>query len=121
MHELRIHLAACHGQVADGQCIRLVGCQRLFFGDVHLIVGGRVDHHRWVEFRDARLDNRAIGDVDHSALEAVYFISARGKFRFQLDSKLSAASKNRDPFAFHHFILAYLDNIPTVDIPWVDA
>ena len=46
VHQTRVHLTASHRQIANREPVHQERRLRLFFRDVHLIVGSRVDHHR---------------------------------------------------------------------------
>ena len=105
MHQLGVRLAAGNGQIANRQSVHQVGGLRLLLGDIHLIVGGRVQHDSRIAFGDAALHLRRVGDVDVGPLEAGDRVPPPGKFRLQLDAELSATPEYRDPIGLHFFIM----------------
>ena len=96
MHEACVHLAARHRQVADRQRVGLERRQRLAFGHVHVIVGGRVQDHLRLQIRERAFHSPSVADIHGRPVQASHHAAARFKLAHQLDAKLPAAPEDNN-------------------------
>ena len=94
VNQLRVQLPAGHGQVADREGVGDEGGLRFIFGDVHLIVGGGVQHQRGVGLSQDAFDAGGIADIDAGAVETGDVITAPGEFMHEFHAELSPAAKD---------------------------
>src|SRR5947209_4755453 len=94
MHETRVDLAAGHREIANREAIGEKGRQRLFFRDVHLVVGCRIDDYGRVEFGERSFDSSAIAYIHRRSIKACDLVSAVSKFFHQLHAKLPTTAEN---------------------------
>jgi hypothetical protein len=102
--ELRVQLTARHGQIADRESVGDEGRLRLSLGNVHLVVGGGVEHYFGIRLRENLLDARGVGNVNVGTLETFYRVAALGELADQLHSELPAASEDNNFSLIHSWL-----------------
>jgi hypothetical protein len=105
MHQLGVRLPASDGKITNSHPVDHEGGLRFLLGNIHLIVGGGVEHDCRIALGDATLYLRCVGDVDVRPFEAGDSIPALGELGLQLYAELSATSEYRDPISLHFFIM----------------
>ena len=76
MHQPGIVLAAGDGEIAHRQSIGFESGQGFTLGNVHLIVGSRVEDREGIEFGDGALHQIGFRDIELGTFEGGYFVTA---------------------------------------------
>jgi len=114
MHEPCVMLPAGHRQIANRQPVGDHRRRRFFFGNIHLIICRRVNHHAWILACESFLHLCAIADVHLRAIKSRYLIAALLEYGYQFDAQLPMASKHHRSFGFHAYICQRHRFAPTV-------
>src|SRR5579864_5511908 len=95
VHQLRIELPAGERQVAHSQSVGQKRRLWLFLGDIHLVIGRRIDHQPRIEIGQDALYLFPVGDVNRRAFPACNLITTRTQLADQFHAKLSATAEYR--------------------------
>jgi hypothetical protein len=94
VNQPRVDLAAGQREVAHGQRVDQERRLRLLFGNIHLIVGRRIENDLRVRLRQRVFDRCAVRDIDLPPLPAHDGVSTRLEAANQLDAELAGGSEN---------------------------
>lgn len=101
MDEPGVDLPASHSEIANSESVREIGGQRLFLGDIHLIVSGGIDDHGRIDLCQRALHPGSVADVDSRSIQTGHSEAAALKLVDQFNPELPTTPENNDTLCVH--------------------